>query len=60
MFDAYLQSTVETKSRGGLGRVSFFVEIFAIMPIARSLFKQMNVPWILFIAALYFGISSAH
>lgn len=41
-----------------LGGVSLFVVIFAIMPIARPLFKQMNVPWHLFIAAFYFGIGS--
>jgi H+/gluconate symporter-like permease len=41
-----------------LGGVSLFVVIFAIMPIARPLFKQMNIPWHLFIAAFYFGIGS--
>lgn len=41
-----------------LGGVSLFVVIFAIMPIARPLFKKMNIPWHLFIAAFYFGIGS--
>jgi len=41
-----------------LGGVSLFVVIFAIMPIARPLFKQLNIPWHLFIAAFIFGIGS--
>lgn len=41
-----------------LGGVSMFVVIFAIMPIARPLFKKMNIPWHLFIAAFIFGIGS--
>ena len=41
-----------------LGGVSLFVVIFAVMPIARPLFKQMNIPWHLFIAAFIFGIGS--
>ncbi len=41
-----------------LGGVSMFVVIFAVMPIARPLFKQMNIPWHLFIAAFIFGIGS--
>lgn len=41
-----------------LGGVSLFVVIFAVMPIARRLFKQMNIPWHLFIAAFIFGIGS--
>lgn len=41
-----------------LGGVSLFVVIFAIMPIARPLFKQMDIPWHLFIAAFIFGIGS--
>lgn len=41
-----------------LGGVSLFVVIFAIMPIARPLFKKMNIPWHLFLAPFYFGIGS--
>lgn len=41
-----------------LGGVSLFVVIFAVMPIARPLFRQMNIPWHLFIAAFIFGIGS--
>lgn len=41
-----------------LGGVSMFVVIFAVMPIARPLFKKMNIPWHLFIAAFIFGIGS--
>ncbi len=41
-----------------LGGVSMFVVIFAVMPIARPLFKQMDIPWHLFIAAFIFGIGS--
>jgi H+/gluconate symporter-like permease len=41
-----------------LGGVSLFVVIFAVMPIARPLFKQMNIPWHLFVAAFIFGIGS--
>ena len=37
-----------------LGGVSLFVVIFAIMPIARPLFKQMNIPWHLFPGAVLF------
>lgn len=41
-----------------LGGVSLFVVIFAVMPIARPLFKQLDIPWHLFIAAFIFGIGS--
>ncbi|KYZ75681.1 hypothetical protein AXX12_10735 [Anaerosporomusa subterranea] len=41
-----------------LGGVSLFVVIFAVMPIARPLFKEMNIPWHMFIAAFIFGIGS--
>ncbi len=37
------------------GGVSVFVVIFAIIPIARPLFKQLNLPWHLFTAAFFFG-----
>ncbi|MBP2638139.1 MAG: GntP family permease [Firmicutes bacterium] len=38
-----------------LGGVSLFVVIFAIVPIARPLFKELNVPWHLFMASFMFG-----
>lgn len=41
-----------------LGGVSLFVVIFAVLPIARPLFKEMNIPWHLFVASFIFGIGS--
>ncbi len=38
-----------------LGGVSLFVVIFAIVPIARPLFRELNIPWHLFMAAFMFG-----
>lgn len=38
-----------------LGGVSLFVVIFAIVPIARPLFKELNIPWHLFMASFMFG-----
>jgi len=38
-----------------LGGVSLFVVIFAIVPIARPLFKELNMPWHLFMASFMFG-----
>lgn len=38
-----------------LGGVSLFVVIFAMVPIARPLFKELNLPWHLFMAAFMFG-----
>ena len=38
-----------------LGGVSLFVVVFAIVPIARPLFKEMNIPWHLFMASFMFG-----
>lgn len=38
-----------------LGGVSLFVVVFAIVPIARPLFKELNMPWHLFMAAFMFG-----
>lgn len=38
--------------------VSLFVVIFAVMPIARPLFRELNVPWHLFVAAFTFGVGS--
>ncbi|MBI3208233.1 MAG: GntP family permease [Candidatus Solibacter usitatus] len=40
------------------GGVSLFVVIFAVIPIARPLFRELNVPWHLFIAAFMFGMGS--
>ena len=34
-----------------LGGVSLFVVVFAIVPIARPLFKELNIPWHLFMAS---------
>lgn len=38
-----------------LGGVSLFVVVFAIVPIARPLFRELNIPWHLFMAAFMFG-----
>lgn len=40
------------------GGVSLFVVIFAILPIAKPIFKEMNIPWHLFIAAFFPGIAT--
>lgn len=40
------------------GGVSLFVVIFAVMPIARPLFKRLDVPWPLFLAALFTGFGT--
>ncbi|HVO65558.1 MAG TPA: hypothetical protein VMT12_03655 [Syntrophales bacterium] len=37
------------------GGVSVFVVIFAVIPIARPLFKQLNLPWHLFLASFIYG-----
>jgi H+/gluconate symporter-like permease len=41
-----------------MGGVSLFVVIFAVLPIARPLFKELDIPWHLFVAAFIFGIGS--
>ena len=41
-----------------VGGVSLFVVIFAVLPIARPLFKELNIPWHLFVASFIFGIGS--
>jgi len=41
-----------------LGGVNLFVVIFAVLPIARPLFKEMDIPWHLFIAPFIFGAAS--
>ncbi len=40
------------------GGVSLFVVIFAILPIAKPLFKEMDIPWHLFIASFFIGIAT--
>lgn len=40
------------------GGVSLFVAIFAIIPVARPLFKKLNLPWHLFIIPLGLGIAT--
>ena len=40
------------------GGVSLFVVIFAVLPISRPLFKEMNLPWHLWLAAFIFGGAS--
>jgi len=40
------------------GGVSLFVVIFAIIPIARPLFKELNLPWHIFMAPFVFGAAS--
>ena len=40
------------------GGVSLFVVIFAVIPVARPLFRELNVPWHLFVAAFTFGMGS--
>lgn len=40
------------------GGVSMFVAIFAIMPIARPIFKQMDIPWPIFIGSFFLGAAT--
>lgn len=40
------------------GGVSLFVVIFAILPIAKPIFKEMDIPWHLFLAAFFPGIAT--
>jgi H+/gluconate symporter-like permease len=40
------------------GGVNLWVVIFTVIPIARPLFKEMNLSWHLFIASLIFGSAS--
>lgn len=40
------------------GGVSLFVVIFAILPIAKPIFKELNIPWHLFIAAFMPGMAT--
>ena len=41
-----------------LGGINTYVVIFAILPIAKPLFKEMNIPWHLFTGAFFFGIAT--
>ncbi|MFS0574457.1 GntP family permease [Sporosarcina sp. 179-K 3D1 HS] len=40
------------------GGISLFVVIFAVLPIAKPLFKEMDIPWHLFLASFFFGIGT--
>jgi H+/gluconate symporter-like permease len=40
------------------GGVSLFVVIFTVLPIARSLWKEANIPWHLFMLSFVFGAAS--
>lgn len=37
------------------GGVSLFVVIFAVMPIARPIFRELNIPWPIFIGSAFLG-----
>ena len=40
------------------GGISLFVVIFAILPIAKPLFKELQIPWHLFMAAFFTGVGT--
>lgn len=40
------------------GGISLFVVIFAVLPIAKPLFKELDIPWHLFMAAFFTGIGT--
>ncbi len=40
------------------GGISLFVVMFAIIPMARPLFKELDLPWHLFVASFAFGACS--
>ncbi|MBM7648689.1 H+/gluconate symporter-like permease [Bacillus ectoiniformans] len=40
------------------GGINVFVVIFAILPIAKPLFKELDIPWHLFMAAYFFGVAT--
>lgn len=40
------------------GGVSLFVALFAIIPIARPVFKQLDIPWHLFVAVQGLGLTA--
>ncbi|MFC3041830.1 GntP family permease [Virgibacillus xinjiangensis] len=37
------------------GGINVYVVIFAVLPIAKPLFKELDIPWHLFMAAFFFG-----
>lgn len=41
-----------------LGGINVFVVIFAVLPIAKPLFKELEIPWHLFAGAFFFGIAT--
>lgn len=41
-----------------LGGINTYVVIFAVIPIAKPLFKKMEIPWHLFAAAFFFGMAT--
>lgn len=40
------------------GGISLFVVIFAVLPIAKPLFKELDIPWHLFMAPFFTGIGT--
>lgn len=40
------------------GGISLFVVVFAVLPIAKPLFKELDIPWHLFIAPFFIGIGT--
>lgn len=40
------------------GGINVFVVVFAVLPIAKPLFKELDVPWHLFVGAFFFGIAT--
>lgn len=40
------------------GGVSVYVVMFAVLPIAKPLFKELDIPWHLFMAAFFFGAAT--
>ncbi|MEB2281049.1 GntP family permease [Lysinibacillus xylanilyticus] len=40
------------------GGISLFVVVFAVLPIARPLFKELDIPWHLFMAPFFTGIGT--
>lgn len=40
------------------GGIAVHVVIFAMLPIAKPLFKELDIPWHLFIAAFFFGAAT--
>lgn len=40
------------------GGVSLFVVVFAVLPIAKPLFKELDIPWHLFMAPFFAGIGT--